>query len=134
MTPVATLAPALEVPEAQDGTGTARQLPVPKGFKLLINLPKLSEMTDSGNLIIPEGVRNIEEVATVVGFVVAMGPDAYSDEKRFPTGPYCEEGDFVCFRPFTGTRIDIHGTEFRLINDDSVEAVVEDPRGIRRHV
>ena len=72
------------------------------------------------------------EVASIVGFVIAMGPDCYKDEKRFPTGPWCKEGDFVLMRSYSGTRISIHGKEFRLINDDTPEAVVQDPRGIKR--
>ena len=73
-----------------------------------------------------------EELLSPVLFVVKMGPDAYKDEKRFPNGPSCKVGDFVLVRPNTGTRIKIHGKEFRIINDDSVEAVVQDPRGISR--
>ena len=65
-------------------------------------------------------------------FVVKMGPDCYKDPERFPSGPWCSEGDFVLVRPNAGTRLLIHDREFRIINDDSVEAVVEDPRGIRR--
>jgi co-chaperonin GroES (HSP10) len=71
-------------------------------------------------------------VLTSVLFVVKLGPDAYKDEARFPSGPSCKEGDFVIVRPNSGTRLKIHGREFRIINDDSVEAVVEDPRGITR--
>ena len=73
-----------------------------------------------------------EEVLTPVLFVVKVGPDAYKDSERFPSGPSCKEGDFVIVRPNSGTRLKIHGREFRIINDDSVEAVVEDPRGITR--
>jgi co-chaperonin GroES (HSP10) len=75
---------------------------------------------------------HFEEVLSPVLFVVKLGPDAYKDEKRFPSGPSCKVGDFVLVRPNTGTRIKIHGKEFRIINDDSVEAVVQDPRGISR--
>jgi co-chaperonin GroES (HSP10) len=75
---------------------------------------------------------HFEEVLSPVLFVVKIGPDAYKDEKRFPSGPSCKVGDFVLVRPNTGTRIKIHGKEFRIINDDSVEAVVQDPRGITR--
>ena len=107
----------------------ASQLPEPSGFRILIALPEVKEMTEGG-IYKPEDVRKIEEVATVVGFVLKLGPDAYADEKRFPTGPWCLEGDWVLFRAFTGTRVRIHGKEFRLINDDSVEAVVRDPHGI----
>ena len=73
-----------------------------------------------------------EELLSPVLFVVKMGPDAFKDEKRFPSGPSCKAGDFVLVRPNTGTRIKIHGREFRLINDDSVEGTVQDPRGITR--
>jgi hypothetical protein len=64
--------------------------------------------------------------------VAKIGPDAFKDEKRFPSGPACQVGDFVLVRPNTGTRMKIHGTEWRLISDDSVQAVVQDPRGIQR--
>jgi len=67
-----------------------------------------------------------------VGFVLKMGPDCYKNESRFPTGPYCQEGDFIIMRSYSGTRMNIHGKEFRLINDDTVEAVVDDPRGIEK--
>ena len=73
-----------------------------------------------------------EEVLTTVLFVVAMGPDCYKDESKFPTGAWCKQGDFVLVRPNAGTRLLIHDREFRIINDDSVEAVVDDPRGIKR--
>jgi len=75
---------------------------------------------------------HFEEVLTPVLFVVKMGPDAYKDETRFPSGPSCKVGDFVIVRPNSGTRIKIHGKEFRLIKDDQVEATVQDPRGIQR--
>jgi co-chaperonin GroES (HSP10) len=75
---------------------------------------------------------HFEEVLSTVLFVVKLGPDCYADKTRFPSGPSCREGDFVLVRPNSGTRMKIHGREFRIINDDSVEAVVEDPRGITR--
>ena len=105
-------------------TRTAAQLPNPKGYKILIGLPEVSEETVTGRLIIPEDSRKIEEVATVVGFVMEIGSDAYKDKDRYPSGAYCAVGDFVVFRAFSGTRLSIHGKEFRLINDDCVEAVV----------
>ncbi len=108
------------------------QLPSPVGYRILVALPEVSERTDSGNIIKAEEARQIEEVATIVGLVLRLGPDAYMNKERFPGGPWCEEGDFVIFKAFTGTRIEIHGKEFRLINDDTVQAVVDDPRGIRR--
>jgi chaperonin GroES len=109
----------------------ATQLPQPAGFKLLIALPELEEKTDSG-IYLPEQVREKESLATVVGFVLKMGSLAYKDPAKFPDGAWCKEGDWVLFRAYSGTRIKIHGREFRIINDDTVEGVVEDPRGIAR--
>jgi chaperonin GroES len=109
----------------------ATQLPQPAGFKLLIALPELEEKTDSG-IYLPEQVREKESLATVVGFVLKMGSLAYKDPTKFPDGAWCKEGDWVLFRAYSGTRIKIHGREFRIINDDTVEGVVEDPRGIAR--
>jgi co-chaperonin GroES (HSP10) len=109
----------------------ATQLPEPKGYKLLIGIPEVSEKTEGG-IFMPDGMRSAEETASIVGFVIKTGPDAYSDKERFPNGAYCEEGDFVIFRSYSGTRFKIHGKEFRLINDDTVEAVVDDPRGYTR--
>lgn len=120
-----------ETEEEKEQRRMASQLPEPRGYKLLIALPEVAEKTESG-LYKAQQAMEIEEVATVVGFVLKMGKDAYKDKKRFPGGAYCKEGDWVLFRAFTGTRIKIHGKEFRLINDDSVEAVVEDPQGITR--
>lgn len=109
----------------------AKQLPEPATYHLLCALPEIDEEYESG-LIKAGQTMHFEEVLSPVLFVVKIGPDAYKDEKRFPSGPSCKVGDFVLVRPNTGTRIKIHGREFRIINDDSVEAVVEDPRGISR--
>jgi len=112
----------------------AKQLPDPKTFHLLCVVPEaMEEYADSEVGIIKSGQSmHYEEVLTPVLFVVKLGPDAYADKTRFPSGPSCKEGDFVIVRPNSGTRLKIHGREFRIINDDSVEAVVEDPRGISR--
>jgi co-chaperonin GroES (HSP10) len=74
----------------------------------------------------------MEEVASIIGLVIGMGTTAYNDKDKFPDGAYCKEGDFVIFRSYSGTRFKIKGEEFRLINDDTVEAVVDDPRGYTR--
>ena len=93
----------------------------------------MEEYADSEvGLIKDSKTMHYEEVLTPVLFVVKVGPDCYKDEKRFPNGPWCKKGDFVLVRPHSGSRLVIHGREFRIINDDSVEAVVEDPRGITR--
>ena len=109
----------------------AKQLPEPVRFQILTVLPEIDEEYESG-LIKSSQSMHYEEVLTPVLFVVKLGPDAYKDPARFPSGPSCKVGDFVIVRPNTGTRLKIHGKEFRIINDDSVEAVVQDPRGISR--
>lgn len=109
----------------------ARQLPIPKTFHLLTMVPEVEEKYESG-LIKADKTQHYEEVLTPILFVVELGPDAYKDATRFPSGPSCKKGDFIIVRPNSGTRLKIHGREFRIINDDSVEAVVEDPRGITR--
>jgi co-chaperonin GroES (HSP10) len=109
----------------------ARQLPQPSGYRLLCAIPEQEKEYDSGIIKADETIR-YEEVLTTVLFVVDMGPDCYKDATRFPTGPWCKKGDFVLVRPNAGTRLVIHGREFRIINDDSVEGVVQDPRGIKR--
>ena len=107
------------------------QLPEPSGFRLLIALPEVEETTEGG-LYIPDERRDAESVASIVGCVLGLGPDAYADKDRFPNGPWCKEGDWIVMRAYSGTRLRIHGKEFRIINDDSVEAVVDDPRGVAR--
>ncbi len=109
----------------------ARQVPDPVTYHLLCMLPKAEEEYESG-LIKSGQTMHFEEVMSPVLFVAKMGPDCYKDPLRFPSGASCKVGDFVLVRPNTGTRLKIHGTEWRIINDDSVEAVVQDPRGIKR--
>ena len=109
----------------------AKQVPDPYTYHLLCVVPKVDDKYDSG-LVKAGQTVHFEEVLTPVLFVVKMGPDAYADASRFPNGPSCKVGDFVLVRPNTGSRLKIHGTEFRIINDDSVEAVVQDPRAIQR--
>jgi co-chaperonin GroES (HSP10) len=110
----------------------ARQLPKPKGYKILVTLPPVEEEIGDTGLIKSAQSMYHEQLLTNVLFVVELGDMCYSDKDRFPSGPWCKKGDFVMCRANTGTRFKIHGTEFRLINDDSVEAVVQDPRGIER--
>lgn len=109
----------------------AKQVPDPVTFHLLCILPEANEEYEGG-LLKSSQTMHFEELLSPVLFVAKMGPDAFKDEKRFPSGPSCKVGDFVLVRPNTGTRMKIHGREFRLINDDSVEAVVQDPRGVQR--
>jgi co-chaperonin GroES (HSP10) len=107
------------------------RLPEPTGYRLLIAIPEVNEKTEGG-VFMPEQLKKAEETASIIGFVVKAGPEAYGDINKFPNGPWCNEGDFVIFRSYSGTRFKVLGKEFRLINDDTVEAVVEDPRGYSR--
>ena len=127
------LSQAVDLSAIMDKTAEekAKQLPEPSGYHILVALPEAEETYDSG-LIKADETRRFEEVLATVFFVVKLGPDCYKDAEKFPTGPWCKAGDFVLARPNSGTRLKIHGREFRLINDDTVEAVVQDPRGITR--
>jgi co-chaperonin GroES (HSP10) len=109
----------------------ATQLPKPQGYRILCAIPEAEKEFDNGLAKADVTIKN-DEILTTVLFVVSMGPDCYNDKERFPTGPWCKQGDFVLVRPNAGTRLVIHGREFRIINDDSVEAIVDDPRGITR--
>jgi len=109
----------------------AKQVPEPKTYHILCILPEANEAYESGILKAGNTV-NYEELLSPILFVAKIGPDAFKDEKRFPSGPSCAVGDFVIGRPNSGTRFKIHGREMRIINDDSIEAVVEDPRGLTR--
>jgi co-chaperonin GroES (HSP10) len=118
---------ATEVTDEQIDAG----LPRPCGYKILIALPKVEE-TYAGGILKSDATRKLEEVSTVLGAVLELGPDAYKDATKFPAGPWCKEGDFVIIRAYSGTRFKLYGTEYRLINDDTVEGVVADPRGYSR--
>jgi co-chaperonin GroES (HSP10) len=113
-----------------------KTLPEPKGYRILIAIPKKEETHNNSMIVIPESERRKEEIASIVGMVVKMGSMAYQDPEKFPDGPWCQEGDFVLMRSYSGTRFKVTtpqgDQEFRLINDDTVEAVVADPRVISR--
>jgi len=109
----------------------AKLLPEPVGYRLLVTPIELEDKTDGG-IFIPDDTRDRESIATVVAMVLKVGSSAYKDTARFPDGPWCKEGDFVLIRPYQGTRVKVKGKEFRIINDDTVEAVIQDPRGVER--
>ncbi len=110
----------------------AKQLPTPSGWKLLCAVPEIDDRFEGTDIVRPDSNKTQEQLATVVLFVVKLGPDAYKDTAKYPSGPWCKEGDFILARQYSGTRLLIHGKEFRVIYDDQVEAVVQDPRGISR--
>jgi co-chaperonin GroES (HSP10) len=110
----------------------AKQLPMPSGYHILCAIPEQEETLEGSGFIKAAETIRTEEIMTTVLFVVALGPDCYQDKTKFPTGPWCKVGDFILVRPHAGSKLVIHGKEFRMINDDSVEGTVEDPRGIKR--
>ena len=105
-------------------------IPLPVGYRVLIALPQVEETFDGTELLKSSQTRNEEHVMSIIGLVVDMGEQAYADKDRFPTGPWCKQGDYVMFRANTGTRFKVGKQEYRLMNDDSIEAVIADPRGI----
>jgi len=119
-----------KLPEKQEAKAT--QLPKPQSYHILCMVPKAEEEYSESGIIKSALTQQHEEVLTPVLFVMALGPDAYADKERFPSGPSCKVGDFILIRPNSGSRVKIHGQEFRVINDDSVECTVDDPRGISR--
>jgi co-chaperonin GroES (HSP10) len=120
--------------EGADDATKATMLPEPTGWKLLCAVPEVDEKIAGTSLDLVRDATTMrqEESATTVLFVLKVGPDAYKDQTKFPGGPWCKEGDFVLVRTYSGTRFKIFGKEFRLINDDQIDAVVQDPRGLTR--
>ena len=120
---------AVKISEEQE---FEQQLPKPVGYRLLIALPQVADTYEGTSILKTDSERGRDHIMSIIGLVVDMGDDAYGDEARFPDGPWCKPGDYVMFRMNSGTRFTIGGTEYRLMNDDSIEAVVADPRGITR--
>jgi len=108
------------------------QLPKPVGYRVLVALPQPEETISGTSIIKTDTAKTQDHIMSIIGLVVDMGSGAYADKDRFPDGPWCKEGDFVMFRMNSGTRFTIGGVEYRLMNDDSIEAVVADPTGIQR--
>ena len=108
------------------------QLPKPVGYRVLVALPNIEETFDGSDLIKANTTKHHEYIMSIIGLVIDMGSEAYGDKERFPSGPWCKQGDYVMFRANTGTRFTVGGQEYRLMNDDSIEAVVADPRGVQR--
>lgn len=113
-----------------DEEATAARTLIPTGFRLLVAVAKVKEK--QGSLYIPDQRKADEEVASILGKVLAMGPDAYRDASRFPNGEYCKEGDIILMASYSGRRFKIGDREYRLINDDTVMAVVTNPDEVAR--
>jgi co-chaperonin GroES (HSP10) len=117
--------------QVRENTEKSPYIPYPSGYKLLIAMPEAVTKTDGG-IELPDQFVKAESIATLFGCVIAMGPDAYVNKDKFPTGPWCKIGDWVMFRAYSGTRFKVEDQEMRLINDDTVEAVVRNPSKVRR--
>lgn len=128
--------PQLQQSDLPDAEASAEQkaltIPDPTGWKILCVVPDVAETFENSSILKAETFMKSEEIATTVLFVVKMGPSAYKDATKFPDGPWCKTGDFVLVRTYAGTRFKVYGKEFRLLNDDQIDAVVQDPRGISR--
>tara|TARA_R100000149_G_scaffold20049_1_gene7719 strand:- start:1516 stop:1953 length:438 start_codon:yes stop_codon:yes gene_type:complete len=109
------------------------QLPKPVGYRLLVAMPEVEKTFEGTNVLKTDSVIHNEHIMSIIGVVLDMGEEAYKDKERF-NNPWCKVGDYVMFRANTGTRFKVAGVEYRLMNDDSIEAVVADPRGVSRAI
>ena len=115
----------------ESADGLASKLPTPVGFCILGIKPKIEKKTEGG-IIKPDAFIHKEEMGAVAVMVLEMGDMAYTDKTRFPTGPWCKEGDFVLLGAYRGNRFSVDGQEFVMFNDDMVLGTVDDPRGLGR--
>ena len=105
------------------------RMPQPAGWRLLV-LPYRGGAKTKGNVYVPDEVLDRMNLATVVAYVLATGPDAYADTKKFPAGPWCKKGQWVMIGRYAGARFKIEGGEVRIINDDEVIATIADPADV----
>lgn len=115
-------------PENLDKTVVDR-IPTPTGWRIAI-LPYRGAERTKGGIALSEETQRKQQLTTVCGYVLKVGPLAYLDADKFPTGPWCAEGDWIIFGRYAGARIPIDGGEIRLINDDEVLGVVKDPEDV----
>ena len=123
--------PAIDQPVLTDKEIDA-QLPKPVGYRVLVALPQQKHTYEGSNILKTDTAKRLDHIMSIMGLVMDMGDQAYADKERFPTGAWCKQGDYVMFRANTGTRFTVNGLEYRLMNDDSIEAVIDDPAGIQR--
>ena len=123
--------PAIDQPVLTDKEIDA-QLPKPVGYRVLVALPQQQDKYEGSNILKTDTAKRLDHIMSIMGLVMDMGEQAYADKERFPTGAWCKQGDYVMFRANTGTRFMVNGLEYRLMNDDSIEAVIADPAGIKR--
>ena len=105
------------------------KVPTPTGFRMVLYPLKLENKTTAGLHLTDETVEQ-SQITTNVCKVLKLGPDCFLDKSRFPNGPWCKEGDWVLITRYSGARIKIEGGELRIVNDDEILAVIDDPRDI----
>ena len=109
------------------------ELPIPSGWRLLV-LPFTPKEKTKGGIIIAQEALDKARIATNCGYVVKIGPMAYGDKEKFPTGPWCKKGDWVIFARYAGSRLPIEGGEVRLLNDDEVLGTIKDPESVLHYI
>ena len=109
------------------------ELPTPSGWRILV-LPFTPKEKTSGGLIIAQESLDRLRIATNCGYVLKIGPLAYHDKERYPTGPWCKKGDWVIFARYAGSRLPIEGGEVRLLNDDEVLGTIKNPEDVLHHI
>ena len=111
----------------------ADQLPEPVGYRILV-LPFTPKEKTKGGIIIAQESLDKARIATNCGYVIKMGPMAYGDKEKFPTGPWCKQGDWVIFARYAGSRLPIEGGEVRLLNDDEVLGTINNPESVLHYI
>jgi len=109
------------------------ELPQPSGWRILV-LPFTPKEKTKGGIIIAQESLDKARIATNCGYVVKMGPMAYGDKEKFPTGAWCKEKDWVIFARYAGSRLPIEGGEVRLLNDDEVLGTIKDPESVLHYI
>ena len=115
--------------QAEKKKNEVEKIPQPSGWRMVLFPLKLQGKTKGGVLLTDDTVTE-SQVTTNICKVLKMGPECYKDKEKFPSGPWCKEGDWVLITRYAGSRIRIDGGELRIINDDEILAVVDDPRDI----
>jgi len=109
------------------------ELPNPAGFRILV-LPFTPKEKTKGGILVAQETLDRLRIAVNCGYVIKLGPLAYKDEEKFPTGPWCKRGDWVIFARYAGSRLPIEGGEVRLLNDDEVLGTIKDPESVLHHI
>lgn len=105
------------------------RIPMPTGWRIVI-LPYRGANKSKGGIVLADKTIERQQVSTTCGYVLSVGPLAYADTVKFPTGPWCKKGDWIIFGRYAGARMNIDGGEIRILNDDEILATIHDPEDI----